>query len=125
MPADDLLDLGLFVRERDLGFHGELEAAIADDLGVELADHRLDGLGHDGLAVDLLEMRDRHLARAEAAQLDAVLELAEPLGHPRLEIGGRHLDLKFALEAVGKGFCDFHGDNLHVLAALAAVVGLA
>ena len=62
-----------------LRLHGELEAAFADDLGIEFADQRLDGLGHHRLAVDLLEMRDRHLARTEAAQLDAVLELVQPL----------------------------------------------
>src|SRR5262249_6951552 len=37
LPADDLLDRGRFVRNRDLGLHGELETAVADDLGVELA----------------------------------------------------------------------------------------
>ena len=122
LPADDLLDLGLLVRDRDLGLHGELETMIGDDLGVELANQRLDGLGHHGLAVDLLEVRHRHLARPEAAQLHLVLEFAQALGEPRLEIGGRHLDLKFALEAVGESFCDFHDDNLHVLAASAAAM---
>ena len=122
LPADDLGDLGLLVRDRDLGFHGELEAMIGDDLGVELANHRLDGLRHHGLAVDLSQVRHRHLARPEAAQLHLVLELAQALGEPRLEIGGRHLDLEFALEAVGESFCDFHDDNLHVLAASAAAI---
>src|SRR5262249_6790728 len=74
LSADDLFDRGRFVRNRDLRFHGELETAVADDLGVELADYRLDGLGHHRLAVDLPQVRDRHLAGAEAAQLDAILE---------------------------------------------------
>jgi len=56
-------------------------------------------------------MRDRDLARPEAAQLNATFELAEPFGDPRLEIGCRHLNLKFALKAVGKSLGDFHGDN--------------
>src|SRR5262249_44025020 len=112
LSADDLFDRGRFVRNRDLRFHGKLETAVADDLGVELADYRLDGLGHHRLAVDLSQVRDRHLAGSEAAQLDAILEFAEPLGHPRLEVGCRYLDLEFALEAVGKSLGDFHGDNL-------------
>ena len=95
---------------------------IGDDLGVELANERLDGLRHHGLAVDLAQVRHRHLARPEAAQLHPVLEFAQALGEPRLQIGGRHLDLKFALEAVGESFCDFHDDNLHVLAASAAAI---
>ena len=38
LPADDLGDLGLLVvGNRDLGFHGELQTMIRDDLGVELA----------------------------------------------------------------------------------------
>ena len=122
LPADDLGNLGLLVRDRDLGFHGELETMIGDDLGVELANQRLDGLGHHGLAVDLSEVRHRHLARPEAAQLHLVLEFAQAFGEPRLEIGCRHLDLELALEAVGERFCDFHDDNLHVLAATAAAM---
>src|SRR5262249_9573675 len=85
LSADDLFDRGRFVRNSDLGLHGELETAVAAVLRVELADYRLDGLGHHRLAVDLSQVRDRHLAGSEAAQLDAILEFAEPLGHPRLE----------------------------------------
>ena len=121
LPADDLFDLGLFVRDRDLGLHGELEAVIADDLGVHLADDGLDGLRHHGAAIDLLEVRDRDLARAEAVDADAILEVAEPLDDPCLQIGRRDGDLVFALEAVGQGFGDLHGDNL--LLRSGAVVG--
>ena len=101
LTADHLFDGGIFVRNRNLGFHGELETALADDLGVELADHCLDRLGHHRLSVDLPEVSDWDLARAESAQLDAILEFAEPLDHARLKVGGRHLDLEFALEAFG------------------------
>src|SRR5262249_26532258 len=109
LAADDLLDLGRLVGDRDLRLHGGLEAVVAHDLGVELADDGLDRLGHHRLAVDFLQVPDRNLARAEAAQLDLVLDLAQPLGDARFEVGGRHLDLEFALEAFGQGFGDFHG----------------
>ena len=99
---------------RDLGLGGELEPAFAHDLAIELADHRINGFSHHALAVDLLEVRDRHLSRTEAAQLDALLELAEPQRKPRLEIGCRHLNLKFALEAVGEDFSHFHSEHLHL-----------
>src|SRR5262249_56945305 len=107
-----------FVGMVALGLQGELEPAVVDVLGVELADHRLDRLGHHRLAVDLPQVRDRYLAWPEAAQLDAILEFAEPLGHPRLEIGCGYLDLEFALEAVGKSLGDFHGDNLRIAPSL-------
>ena len=116
LALEHLLDLDRLLRHRHLGFHGELEAALVDDLGVHLAHDRLDGLDHHGAAVELLEMRQRHLAGPEAVDADLVLELAEPLHHPRLEGGSRHLDVEFALETVGNVFCDLHGDNLHVLA---------
>ena len=95
--ADHVLDFGLLARQCDFRLHGELEPAVAHDLGVELADHRLDGLRHDGLAINLFQVRHRHFAGAEAAQLDSILELAETFGDPRIEVGCRHLHLEFAL----------------------------
>jgi hypothetical protein len=59
-------------------------------------------------------VRDGDLAGAEAAQLDTVLEFAQPLGDSRLEIGCGHLNLEFALKAVGKRLGDFHDENLLV-----------
>src|SRR5262249_28195460 len=67
LAADHTLDLGRLVRDGDLRLHGELETALLHDLGIELADHGLDRLGHDGAAVDLAQMRDRNLAGPEAA----------------------------------------------------------
>src|SRR5262249_47019235 len=75
LSAGALLDLRLLVRDRPLGLHGEFEPTVAHDLGFELADHRLDGLRHHRLAVDLLQVGDGHLARTESTQLNAVLEL--------------------------------------------------
>ena len=104
-----LLHLGLLLRERDLGLHGELEPALVDDLGVGLADHALDRLRHHRAAVELAKVVHRHLARPEAAELDTVLHLVETGHDPRLEISGRDFDLVFALEAFGQGFSDLHG----------------
>jgi hypothetical protein len=68
-------------------------------------------------------MRDRHLARAEAAQLNTAFEFVEALGQAGFQIGRWHLNLEFALETVGNCFCDFHNGNLHIVAAR-GVVGL-
>src|SRR5262249_62234016 len=76
LSADHFFDGGIFVRNRNLRFHSELETALADDLGVELADHRLDRFGHHRLSIDLSEVIDWDLSRTESAQLDAILELA-------------------------------------------------
>ena len=111
LPADDAIDLGLLVRDRDLRLAREPQPALLDDLGIELADDGLDRLRHHRAAVDLAQVRHRHLAGTEAAQLHAVLQLGEPARHPRFEIGGRDRHLEFALETFGDCFCDLHGFN--------------
>ena len=109
LAIEDLLDLDRLFRHRHLGLHGELEPALVDDLGVGLTHHRLDRLDHHRAAIQLLEMRKRHLAGPESIDSDPVLHLAQPLHHPGLEGGGRHLDLKLALETVRSAFGDLHG----------------
>ena len=80
LAGDDALDGALLRGQRYLGLGRELEAAVGDDLVVGLADRRFDHLRHRGFAVDAPEMRDRHLAGAEAAELDAAFEIVEPFG---------------------------------------------
>ena len=58
-------------------------------------------------------MRDRHLAGPEAAQLHPIFQIVEALIDPRLEVGRRHDDPIFALEACGGSFSDLHGITLH------------
>ena len=108
LSSEHVLDRGGFVRNRDLGLHGELEATLADDLGVEFTDDRLDGFGHHRLAVDLPQVVDRDLARTEAAQLDRPADFTEPAGDLFLELAGRDDDAEFALEPLGAGFCHLH-----------------
>src|ERR1700704_3071498 len=111
LAGDDPFDLALALRHGDLGIHGELEAAIGDDLGISLAHHLLDRLGHRGAAIDLPEVGDRHLAGPEPTDLDPVLELGQAVVEPRVEVGGRHHHLELALEAVAVGFGHLHGSN--------------
>ena len=111
LAADDAVDLGLLVRDRDFRLARKPQPPLLDDLRVELADHGLDRLRHHRAAIDLAQMRHRHLAGTEAAHLHAALQLGEPPCHPRFEVGGRHRHLEFALETVGNCFCDLHGFN--------------
>jgi len=68
--------------------------------------------GHHRLSVNPPQVSDGDLAGTEAAQVDPVLELAQPLGDSRLEIGCGHLNLEFrALRPVGKGLGDFHDEK--------------
>ena len=92
----------------DLGLGGELVAVVGDDLAVGLTDRVFDHLGHGGLAVEALEVRDRHLAGAEAAQLHLALEVVEPRVDLGREIGRRHDDAEFALETRGGSFSHLH-----------------
>ena len=103
---DDAFDRALV--GHDLGLGGELVAVVGDDLAVGLAHRVFDHLGHGGLAVEALEMRDRHLAGTEAAQLHLALEVVEPRVDLGLEIGRRHDDAKFALETRGGSFSHLH-----------------
>ena len=68
IAGDDALDLRLLVRNGDLRLHGEPEAALLHDLGIHLADHGLNRLGHDRAAIDLAQVRHRDLAGPEAAR---------------------------------------------------------
>ena len=102
LALDHLLDLALLGRHGDLPARvRKLEAALGDDLGVGLADRRLDRLGHHRAAVEPLEVRDRHLAGAEAVEPDLVLHLVEPLVDLAGKVGRWNHDLEFALEAFG------------------------
>jgi len=71
--VEQLLDLGLLGRHGDLRFGRQAEAALGEQLRVGVADGLVDGLGHHRAAIDLLEVRDRHLAGTEA--VDATLSL--------------------------------------------------
>ena len=106
--VDDAFDGALVRRQHHLGLGGELEAVIGDDLAVGLADRGFDHLGHGGLAVEALEMRDRHLAGPEAAQLHAALEIVEPLVDLGLEVGRGNDDAVFPLETRGGSFSHLH-----------------
>src|SRR5262249_9207224 len=72
--------------------------------------------------IELLEVRDRDLAGAEAVEANPVLELAQALGEPCFEVGRGDRDVEHPLEAVGYAFCYLHGDDLYVLAAAARSV---
>ncbi len=106
--VDDALDGAFVRRQHHFGLGGELKAVIGDDLAVGLADRGFDHLRHGGLAVEALEMGDRHLAGPETAQLHAAFEIVEPLVDLRLEIGRRNDDAVFPLETRGGSFSHLH-----------------
>jgi len=85
--GDNAFDGALLRRQHHFGLGGELETAVVGDLAVGLAHRGLDHLGHGGLAVKALEMRDRNLAGPKTPKLHAALEIVEPLVDSRLQIG--------------------------------------
>ncbi len=108
-PAlDHALDLVLVLGHRDLGVQRQLETVIGDDLGVGLAHHQVDGLGHHRAAIDPLEMGDRHLARPEAVDFDLIFHLGQTVIDTGREIARRNDDAELPLEAFGGGFSDLH-----------------
>ena len=104
----DLLGLG---RQFDLRLHGEAQAVLVDDLLVGRVDRLLHDIGHHGAAIDALEMGDRHLARAEAVDLDLGLEVGELRVELRGEIAGGHHDVIFALQPLAQRLRHLHRQN--------------
>ena len=90
--------LVLVLGEVDVGLVGGALFALLDGLAARLLDGLLQHLGHHGAAVELLDMRDRHLALAEALELDLVPELVEPRGEALAELALADDDLELALE---------------------------
>ena len=112
LSRENLLDLFLLRRHRDLRFGRKAEAALGEDLRIGITDGLVDGLGHDGAAIDLLQMAHRHLARAEAVEPNLVLEVDETRVRLGIEIRCRNIDLEFVLQSLVEGFGDLHGVHL-------------
>ena len=92
----------------DLGLQRRAQAALRDRLVGRIGDRPFQHLAHHRRAVALLEERHRHLAGAEARQTHRLPDLLQPRVHLRLDVGGRHDDLEFALEALFVGLGDLH-----------------
>ena len=85
---------------------------IGDDLAVHFIDGVLHDIGHDRLAVHLLQMRHGHLAGTEAIDAGLGLHLVELAVKAAGEIASGQHDFISALEAFGEGFGDLHRSNL-------------
>ena len=116
MPARSSSTSFCSVGMRDLRLGREAKAALGEDLRVGVADGLVDGLGHHGAAVDLLQMAHRHLAGTEAVELHLVLEVDQLRVRLGVEIGRGNADLEFVLQSLGEGFGDLHGVRLLPLA---------
>ena len=97
-PDKHALDLVLVLGEVDVGLVRGALVALLDGLAARLLDGLLQHLGHHRAAVELLEVRDRHLALAEALELHLVLDLVEPRGEALRELALADDDLQLALE---------------------------
>ncbi|MGY3649889.1 hypothetical protein ACVWW2_005180 [Bradyrhizobium sp. LM4.3] len=109
LAVEQLLDLGLLGRHGDLRLGRKAEAALGEQLRVGVADGLVDGLSHHRAAIDLLEVRDRHLAGTEAIDFDLVLEVDELGTSLGVEIRRGNADLELVLQTFREGFCDLHG----------------
>ena len=112
LAGEQLLDLVLLGRHRDLRLGRKTEAAIGEDLRVGVADGLVDGLGHHRAAIDLLQMAHRHLAGTEAVEAHLVLEIDQLGARLGIEIRCGNADLELVLQSLGEGFGDLHGVNL-------------
>ncbi len=108
LAVDDVLDRILVLRQLDLGLHGELEAALLDDLAIGLVHRLVDHLGEHRLAIEPLQVRHRHLAGPEAVDAHAVLHLGQPGVGLGVEFGGGKHHAEFALQPIGGEFGDLH-----------------
>ena len=100
LPVEHLVELSLVFGKIDLG----LRRGALGTLSERLVDAGVDGvlhhLGHGGAAIDLLEMGERHLARAEALEHGLVLDLGELGIQPAGQILGRNGHGKLALQPI-------------------------
>lgn len=109
LGVQDLVGFRLVLGHRDFGLGCRLLAAAREDFRRLFTNDLVDEIGHDRLAVNLLQVRNRHLAGTEAIDADTILHLDEALVHPSLHFVGRDNDLEFALQPLSERF-----DNLHV-----------
>ena len=77
LPREHLLDLFLVLGEIDVGLVRRPLVAILHGLAARLLHRLLHDLGHHRTAIQLLDVRNRHLALAEALELDLVLDLVD------------------------------------------------
>ncbi len=77
-------------------------------LAARLLDGLLHHLGHHRAAVQLLDVGKRHLALAEALELDLVLDLVEARGEALAKLALAHDHLQLALEACGTRLGNLH-----------------
>src|SRR6202043_112866 len=77
-----------------------------------VADGLVDGLGHHGTAIHLLEVAHRPLAWAKAVETELFLEIGQTGVRLGIEIRCGNVNLEFVLQSLSEGFCDLHGVNL-------------
>src|SRR6478735_2373532 len=88
--------------------YGRALVAVRDRLRARLLDGLLQHLRHQRAAIHLLQVRDRHLALAEALELDAVLDLVETLREAPAKLIRANHDLEGTLQSLGIRFRDLH-----------------
>ncbi len=108
LAADHLLDLFLVLGEFDLGLEGGALFTRLERLTAAFGDGALHHFGHQRAAIHLLQMRGWHLAGPEALELDAVLDLVDPLGEQLPELAAIDDDLKLPLQTFVTRFCNLH-----------------
>ena len=100
------LDLGGFAGQLDLGLHRQPQAL--DDLLLRRVESLLHHLGHHRAAIDLLQVRHRHLARAKAVDAHFALEVGELGVEFRGEVARRNDDIVFPLQPLAQRLRDLH-----------------
>ena len=106
--GQDFFCLFLVFRHDDFRLHRSLLATLRQNVAAGIVQDLIDDFGHEGLAVDLAQMRQWHLARTEPVQTNLALGVVQALQQPVFHILGRHDDFDLALEAGIQSFGDLH-----------------
>ena len=109
---EDLLGFLLVLGHLDLGLHGRLLAAVGNDRAGRVGQDLVDHLGHERLAIDLAQVLNRHLARAETVDAHLVLDVDKALHQPVFHIGSGYGHFDFALQTGIKRLGYLHQLNL-------------
>ena len=108
----DVLAFFIAFVELDLGLHGGTQLVVGHHLVDRFADHVVDRLRVNLLAVHFAHQVGRHLPRAEAGHLHLRSDLLHFAGDALVDILGRNGDGIGALQAFVGGLFDLHGLKL-------------
>ena len=106
--GEDLVDLLLVFRQRDVGLEGRALLSLGDGFAARLGDGLLHDFGHHRASIDFTQMRLRHMTGPEALELHPAAQIVEARRQAPLEFVRADHHLQLAAEALRGYFGNIH-----------------